>query len=95
MLANLPVPPFPSLHLQHGCCVSKDEAKLDEDRSPMVEFLADYDYTVHHKPVTVKIVDPLSRRPGLELNGIEVSLYVHQDNAKHVSAGYENLRFLL
>ena len=63
---------------------------LTKREARWIEFLADYDNTVHHKPGRVNMADPLSRRPDLELNGIEFSLDVHQDITKQVSAGYEN-----
>ena len=72
-----------------GVVYLRTKPNLTGREARWIDFLADYDYTVHHKPGRVNMADPLSRRLDLELNGIEFSLDVLQDTAKQVLAGYE------
>lgn len=69
------------LYLRSKPSISKREARW-------VEFFADYNFTIHHRAGKSNIADPLSRRPDLELNGIEYSLDIHPDTATAISAGY-------
>jgi len=71
------------LYLRSKPSISKREARW-------IEFLADYDFTVHHRAGKSNIADPLSRRPDFELNGIEFSLDVDEDVAKQIAQGYDS-----
>ena len=73
-----------------GVVYLRTKPNLTKREARWIEFLADYDYTVHHKPGKCNIADPLSRRPDLELNGIEFSLDVNQGIANQISAGYDS-----
>ena len=66
------------LYLRSKANISKREARW-------VEYLADFDFTVHHRPGRSNIDDPLSRRTDLEVNRLEYSLDIHPDTANLIA----------
>ena len=75
------------------------KSNLTKRESRWVEFLADFDYTIHHKPGKENVADPLSRRPDLRdedhvvppearLNAIEYTLEVNDDIANMILDSY-------
>ena len=69
------------VYLKSNPSTSKHEARR-------VEFLADYDFTVHNRAGKFNIADPISGRPGLALNGIEYSLGIIPSTASTIAAVY-------
>jgi len=73
-----------------GVVYLRSKPQITKREARWVEFLADYDFTVHHRSGKLNIADPLSRRPDFQLNGLEYTLDIDATMAKTISAGYEN-----
>ena len=87
-----------------GVVYLRTKPTLTKREARWVEFLADYDFTVFHKPGKKNIADPLSRRPDLfsdseiggssyppniQLNAIEHTLEINPDLAQLIVSGYK------
>ena len=80
----------------------KTKPHLTKREARWAEFLADFHYTVHHKPGLENMADPLSRRPDLHepeldaqsqneaiINAIEYALELRPDISNLISHAYE------
>ena len=78
----------------------KTKPSITKREARWVEFLADYDYTVRHRPGRENPADPLSRRPDLHernlvenavprLNAIEYALAMNDDVSNTISDAYQ------
>ena len=70
------------IYLRTKPCITKREARW-------VEFLADYDFTTHHRSGDSNVADPLSRRPDYQLNGLEFSLEVQPEVSQLICKEYD------
>ena len=77
----------------------RTKPNLTKREARWIEFLADYDFSVHHKPGRENVADPLSRRPDdaevnrsnmpvAMVNAIEYSLELNPEISREISAGY-------
>lgn len=80
----------------------RSKPRLTKREARWVEFLADFDFTVYHRPGKENVADPLSRRPDLsdsenaalsstdlKLNAIEYTLDLNADLACKIKSGYQ------
>ena len=78
----------------------KTKPSITKREARWVEFLADYNYTVRHRPGRENPADPLSRRPDLHesnlvenavprLNAIEYALAMNDDVSNTISDAYQ------
>ena len=72
-----------------GVLYLRTKPQLSKREARWIEFLADYDFTVQHRDGRSNMADPLSRRPDLQLNGIEFSFDVDPGLAESFTKGYE------
>ena len=67
---------------------------LTKREARWVEFLADFDFSVSHRPGTQNVADPLSRRPdlkevaGCQINALQYALELNPSVARAISSGY-------
>ena len=78
----------------------KTKPHITKREARWVEFLADYNYSVHHKPGRENVADSLSRRPDLQpvdqssdqlsasVNAVEYALAVNEQVAKTIADAY-------
>lgn len=71
----------------NGVTYLKSKKALSQREARWVDFLADFDFSIHHVRGQDNIADPLSRRPDMELRA-EFSLQLDQQCLKVISSGY-------
>lgn len=72
-----------------GVVYLRTKPSITRREARWVEFLADYDFTIHHQSGKTNVADPLSRRPDYDcqINALEFSLDVNDELAKSIADG--------